>query len=82
MPDGKYQCQKKQTAIRLDIIPDENRFKLTSKLPTGSRAIVKKTDDLLSWSVARNIPSETVFLELPIEAEANQAQFFRLRFDN
>ncbi|MDP6795240.1 MAG: hypothetical protein QGG00_07600 [Verrucomicrobiota bacterium] len=82
LPDGKYRPQNKQAAIRLDIIPDENRFTLVSKLPTGSRVAVEKTNDLLSWSVARSVPRDTVLLELPIEAEPSQTQFFRLRFDD
>ena len=82
LPDGKYQRQNKKTAIQLDIIPLENRFKLTTKLTTNSKAVVEKTDDLLSWSVAWNVTHDTVLLELPNDAGANQAQFFRLRFDD
>ena len=82
LPDGKYRRQNKKAAIRLDVLPDENRFMLISKMPTGSRITIEKTNDLLSWSVARNVPCDNVLMELPIEARPTQAQFFRLRFND
>ena len=80
LPDGKYRQKRKQAAVRLNIIPDENRFTLTTVLPAGSTAIVETTHDLLSWSLARRVPDDTALLEFPIEARLGQAQFFRLRF--
>ena len=80
LPDGKYQQKRKQAAVRLNIIPDENRFTLNTELPVGSTAIVETTHDLLSWSLARRVPDDTALLEFPIEARLGQAQFFRLRF--
>ena len=80
LPDGKYQQKRKQAAVRLNIIPDENRFTLNTELPVGSTAVVEKTNDLLSWSLARRVPDDTALLEFPIEARLGQAQFFRLRF--
>ncbi len=82
LPDGKYRQKRKQAAVRLNIIPDENWFTLTTELPTGSTAIVEKTNDLLSWSLAKRFPDNTAMLEFPIEARLGQAQFFRLRFDD
>tara|TARA_Y100001968_G_scaffold332062_1_gene388874 strand:- start:149 stop:1255 length:1107 start_codon:yes stop_codon:yes gene_type:complete len=82
LPDGKYRRQIKQTAILPEIISDENRSMLTSKLPSDSTAVVEKSNDLLSWSVARNIQRYTDFLEQPTETGSSQVQFFRLRFDN
>ena len=80
LPDGKYRQKRKQAAVRLNIIPDENRFTLNTELPVGSTAIVETTHDLLSWSLARRVPDDTALLEFPIEARLGQAQFFRLRF--
>ena len=80
LPDGKYQQKRKQAAVRLNIISDENRFTLNTELPVGSTAIVETTHDLLSWSLARRVPDDTALLEFPIEARLGQAQFFRLRF--
>ena len=80
LPDGKYQQKRKQAAVRLNIISDENRFTLNTELPVGSTAVVEKTNDLLSWSLARRVPDDTALLEFPIEARLGQAQFFRLRF--
>ena len=80
LPDGKYRQKRKQAAVRLNIISDENRFKLNTELPVGSTAIVETTHDLLSWSLARRVPDDTALLEFPIEARLGQAQFFRLRF--
>ncbi len=80
LPDGKYQQKRKQAAVRLNIIPDENRFTLNTELPVGSTAIIEKTNDLLSWSFAKLVPKNTASLEFPIEAKLGQAQFFRLRF--
>ncbi len=82
LPDGKYRQKRKQAAVRLNIIADENRFTLTTELPAGSTAIVEKTNNLLSWSLARRVPGNTALLEFPIEARLGQAQFFRLRFDD
>ena len=80
LPDGKYRQKRKQAAVRLNIIPDENRFTLNTELPVGSTAIVETTHDLLSWSLARRVPDDTALLKFPIEARMGQAQFFRLRF--
>ena len=80
LPDGKYQQKRKQAAVRLNIISDENQFTLNTELPVGSTAIVETTHDLLSWSLARRVPDDTALLEFPIEARLGQAQFFRLRF--
>ena len=80
LPDGKYRQKRNQAAVRLNIIPDKNRFTLTTELPTGSTAIVEKTNDLLSWSFAKLVPKNTASLEFPIEAKLGHAQFFRLRF--
>ena len=81
LPDGKYRQMRKQSAIRLNIIADENRFTLNTKLPDGSTAIVETTHDLLLWSQARRFPGDTAMLEFPIETKLGKAQFFRLRFD-
>ena len=81
LPDGKYRQSRKQAAVRLNIIADENRFTLNTELPAGSTAIVETTHDLLFWSDASRFPGETAILEFPIEAKLGKAQFFRLRFD-
>ena len=81
LPDGKYRQLRKQAAVRLNIIADENRFTLNTELPAGSTAIVETTHDLLFWSHASRFPGETAILEFPIEAKLGKAQFFRLRFD-
>ena len=73
---------RKQAAVRLNIIADENRFTLNTQLPTGSTAIVETTHDLLFWSQTRRFPGDTAMLEFPIEAKLGKAQFFRLRFDD
>ena len=81
LPDGKYRQLRKQAAVRLNIIADENRFTLNTELPAGSTAIVETTHDLLFWSQTRRFPGDTTMLEFPIEAKLGKAQFFRLRFD-
>ena len=81
LPDGKYRQLRKQAAVRLNIIADENRFTLNTELPAGSTAIVETTHDLLFWRHASRFPGETAILEFPIEAKLGKAQFFRLRFD-
>ncbi|MEC9080765.1 MAG: hypothetical protein VYE44_03235 [Verrucomicrobiota bacterium] len=40
------------------------------------------SNDLLPWSVARDIQRYTDFLEQPTEAGSTQVQFFQLRFNN
>jgi hypothetical protein len=51
-------------------------------LPNGSTAIVEATNDLLSWSLAERVPSDTALLEFPIATKLGHAQFFRLRFND
>ena len=82
LPDAKYRQKRKQAGIQLNIIPDENGFALTTELPIGSTAVVEKTNDLLSWSLAMRVPDNTALLDFPLEARLGQAQFFRLRFDD
>lgn len=82
LPDGKYRQKRKQAAVRLKITPDKNWFTLTTELPISSTAVVEKTNDLLSWSLAMRVPDDTALLDFPIEARLDQAQFFRLRFND
>ncbi len=82
LPDGKYRQKRKQAAIRLKIGLDESQFTLTTELPNGSTAIVETTNDLLSWSLAERVPSNTALLEFPIATKLGHAQFFRLRFND
>ena len=82
LPDGKYRQKRKQAAVRLKIGLDESQFTLTTKLPNGSTAIVEATNDLLSWSLAERVPSDTALLEFPIATKLGHAQFFRLRFND
>ena len=73
---------RKQAAVRLKFGLDESQFPLTTKLPNGSTAIVEATNDLLSWSLAERVPSDTALLESPIATKLGHAQFFRLRFND
>jgi len=82
LPDGKYRQKRKQAAVRLKIGLDESQFTLTTELPNGSTAIVETTNDLLSWSLAGRVPSDTTLLEFPIATKLGHAQFFRLRFND
>jgi len=82
LPDGKYRQMRKQAAVQLKIDLDESQFTLTTKLPKGSTAIVEATNDLLSWSLAERVPSDTTLLEFHIVTKLGQAQFFRLRFND
>ena len=51
-------------------------------LPIFSTAIVESTYDVVSWSLAERVPSDTALLEFPIATKLGHAQFFRLRFND
>ena len=73
---------RKQAAVRLNIIADENRFTLNTEFPAGLTAILETTHDLLFWSLTRRFPGDSAMLEFPIEAKLGKSHFFRLRFDD